>query len=82
LVRLTYETFDQLTNGIPLVLGILVPVAGPDLLKVGHNVVTPEQKLKVFCKFMDNVVTPEDKSKVFCKFRYDVVTPELTWKVF
>ena len=36
-----------LTNLVPLVLGVLVLVAGPDLLKVGHDVVTPEQHINI-----------------------------------
>jgi len=28
------------TDGVPLVLSVLLPVAGPDLLEVGHDVVT------------------------------------------
>ena len=31
-----------LTDGVPLVLSVLLPVAGPDLLEVGHDVVTSE----------------------------------------
>ena len=69
-------TIGLLTDGIPLVVAVLLPVAGPDLLEVGHNVVTPENA-DIFStpgfllKVGHNVVTP--KNADFYS------TPEFQW---